>query len=491
VIALAVCCAAIFWAARTVWENSHPAVAIAQAMRSADPDQRLAAIREVAVLAADDSGAVIPPLVTALKDPVPGVRSAAAQSLGTMGSKAITAGTKAEAVRAAAQGLFAALNDPDASVRSEATRELATLADLASETSRRSAGRGKAKAADAAAPPAPNLIDLKEVVAGILELLGDPDIEVRRATLLAIGNVAPKVYGNPPEGLFKAIEDESPIIREAAITASAGFSHDLDALVPSLLRHAEHDDPAVKGASLQALGRINPRALSKSVTPVLTEGLRSRSPDLRLQLVSLIGKMPPDPTATVPALIDVLRETDKSDQARMAGQMAMTVYAGPAQEAAQVLGRIAPGTPAAGQAIAALAGVVRAGPPPRRAASARALAQFGPAASEAVTGLIAMLKLAAASEQITEDGPAAARALGRIAPGTSRARDAVDALTTALKANSAPMREAAVEGIRSFGPAAASDPATISTLRELEKDRMPNIRKAATSALEALKAGSH
>jgi hypothetical protein len=173
----------------------------------------------------------------------------------------------------------------------------------------------------------------------------------------------------------------------------------------------------------------------------------------------------------------------------MAGTVVMISYEGPAQEAAQVLGRIAPGTPAAGQAISALTEVVQSGPPRRRAAAAKALAQFGRSASGAVTGVVALLQEAATGEQVTEDGPSAARALGRIAPGTSESKKAVDALAAAMQSRLAPNREAAVKAIASFKQDQASLTGVVAKLSELhEKDRVPAIREAAESALKELTA---
>jgi HEAT repeat protein len=450
----------------------------------------LAAIREASALGADESPAAMRPLLAALADPVADVRKSTAQALGTVASYAVNSGTEAETVRAVAQGLFGALKDPDASVRMEAAGALVTLAEIASGNSRGTGGRGKAKAARPSGAP-PSMIDQKAVVAALLDLVGDPDTEVRRAAILGVGNIASKLPGNPPQALFAALEDESPIIREAAVAALVRFPSGLDALVPILFRLVEHDEPLVRAACTTALGRIRPSALTPAVTPLLIAGLASREQDVRLHSVALIGRMSPDPRVAVPALIAVLREPYDSDQQRMVGQLAMVAYAGPAQEAAQALGRIAPGTPAAGQAISALTEVVRSGPPRRRAAAAKALSQFGPAAAEAVTGLITFLEEAEAAKQMTEDGASAARALGRIAPSTSAADKAVAALSAVLKSDSVPTREAAIESLQSFGPAAANARSVISTLRELnEKDPVPSIRRAAASALEALKAGS-
>src|SRR5262249_45086350 len=146
--------------------------------------------------------------------------------------------------------------------------------------------------------------------------------------------------------------------------------------------------------------------------------LGNRDREVRVQLVTLLARMAPDPHAATSALIAVLREPMESDQAGVSGPGQPISYSGPAQGAARALGRIAPGTPAAGVAITALTEVVQAGPAQRRAAAAEALGQFGPAAVQAVTALITMLKETAAAKVPTGDGASAARALGRIAKGT-------------------------------------------------------------------------
>jgi HEAT repeat protein len=484
-VTFVICGGATYWASRAVYEHTHPSAALARALQSSDPDQRLAAVREISTLGPDENSAAVRALVPALSDPVAGIRSVSAEALGRVGSTAVNVGKDAEAVRIAVDGLLTALKDQDASVRLEAASALAGLAESERNPSSRGArGKGKAKAA-----PTPthdsNLVDHSAIVAALLELLKDSDVEVRRIALLGVGRVASRGSGEPPEALYEAIEDKSPIMREAALAALSGFPRGLDKLIPTLLQHAEHDEALVQAACDRALARIQPSALSPAVMPLLIDGLKNRDRNIRLHLVSLVGRMSPDPGLAVPPLIAVLREADKSDERQMAGTMAMASHAGPAQEAAQVLGRIAPGTPGAEATINALYEVVQSGPPQRRAAAARALGRFGHAAARAVPGLIAYLQDAVASKQTSEDGPAAARSLAQIAPGTPDAKKAAEALSAAFKADFAPAREAAVKAIASFKKDEAGSNDLISQLTMLhENDRVPVIRAAAESALE-------
>jgi HEAT repeat protein len=267
-----------------------------------------------------------------------------------------------------------------------------------------------------------------------------------------------------------------------AIGILAGYSTGLEALIPVLLRRMEQDEQPVREACRAALYRIRPSALSPAAVPALIAGLATRDAVARRRLVALLSGLSPDPRAAVPALIRVLQDPDESDEVSMEGRVSS--YEGPAQQAAEALGRIAPGTPAAGEAISALAQVVRSGPPPRRAAAAEALARFGPAAASTVPALIGFLRETLSAKEATDAGDAAATALGRIAPGIPEAPSAVTALTDALKSGSASTRGGALRALGSFGPAAAT---AIAPVREIEKnDPTPNIREAAADTLKAI-----
>ena len=118
----------------------------------------------------------------------------------------------------------------------------------------------------------------------------------------------------------------------------------------------------------------------------------------------------------------------------------MTVYSGPAHEAAKLLGEISPGSPTAGLVIDALTSVVRSATPQRRSSAAEALGEFGPSAAAAIPDLAQMLQAVdpPGTSTPTRTAESAAGGLAQIAASTDgpRTQEAVAALKSALSAES-------------------------------------------------------
>jgi HEAT repeat protein len=488
-LVLVIACGAIFWAWRAVWEMRHPLLAAAGRIQSPSASQRLAAIQDVTELGTTGTADAIGPLIPALADGDAAVRRAAAQALGSVAALPARSSTEPDAVREAARGLVSALKDQDPSVRMAAADALRILAGV-SAGGARSTSRGKRGGRGAPASPGephPSVIDQAAVAGALLELLADRQADVRQAALFALGTIGPNALSEPPKALFDALKDESPSNRAMAVGALASFQRGLDPLLGSLLKLATADEPQVREACVRALGRIEPSGLSKAAVPTVIEALGSSDRDMRLAMIRLLAQLSPDVSAAVPALSAVMKKEPIDSDQRVSGPAMQATYIGPAQEAADTLGRLAPGTPACGPAIAALAEVVRSAPQQRRAAAATALSRFGPAAAEVVPALISMLAAAEPPNEPTGDRAAAALALGRIAPGTSFSEQSIAALTAVLKSDEIGTRTAAIRALTSFGQAAASAVPQISAIEE--KDPIPNVRKAAAAALEKLKVG--
>ncbi len=446
-IALAACCAAIFWAWRVWWDQNHPLQAAARGLGSGDVSRRVEAVRDVSEQGFGRAGESIRLLVPVLKDRDVGVRTAAAESLGRLASNAIGVGNSADEARAATAALLELTRDPSDRVRAAGTGSLAVI--VAAAAAPRPEGRNAGAARKAAAP----VIDIDTVADTLTAALDGPDEPVRQAALIGLAALAANRPGGPPPSLIKALDDESAANRAAAAVALGSFRQGLDPAIPSLLRHLDDRHGQVRESCAEALRRIRPPAVSPAVAPAVIAALRIPDRLGRSSVVTLMVGLKPDPGAAVPALIAVLREPIDSD-AKVVERSAVGYdsYNGPAHDAARALGAIAPGTPQAGEAMAALAEVVRSGPPQRRGSAAEALGPFGPAAVSAVPALVGLLKETGTARLPTRAGGSAAGALGKIAPGTPAADEAIAALTTALRAPGSRLARPPSGRCRTSGP---------------------------------------
>ena len=477
ILALAFCGGAIYWLWLSEWRNNHPVLFAAQGLQARSAADRIAAANELGGMGSRYGGEVLLSLIPSLADPDVGVRVAVAKAVGLVGSTAVNREGDANAMSQTWPGLIGLLKDREAEVRGAAATSVGIIAGSAS------GGSGRGRGAGRAAKKAESGLDLDSAAKEITALIDDRDREVRLSAITTIGFLASKMTEGPPKSLLAAMEDESEAHRAAAVSALVKFRSGLDPWVPTLLKHVEKDERTVREACVAALRAIGPPAITASVAPALIGAIGSRNRDVRLHIVTLLARLAPDPRLAIPALMVVMREPIDSDS-RVVDPMSYPTYTRPAQAAMQSLSRLAPKTELAGEVIAALTEIVRSGPAQRKRAAALALSAFGSAAAPKVPVLIAFLKEAEASKGPSRDGVAAAQALGRLAPGTPAASDAVAALTAALSSSERLTREAAIEALVSFGPKAAS---AIPAIQEIQKkDRDVAVKKAATEALEKL-----
>lgn len=470
-IAIVACCAVVLWAARSVRESQNPTLAAARGLQSPDSSDRVDAASRLVLLKERDPLVAIPALIDAMDDRMPRVRMAAADALGAINEDTLRAGTAWEAVCAAVARLIRALEDPAPLVRLAAINSLTATA--------RAPVRGPAASIDRRA--------IVDVFAGLLD---DGDDEVRLRALYGV-KLCGSGLDNPPAALVAALEDRSPRIRAAAIRALAGFGCDLDPWLPYLLRDLEENDLEVSAACMEAVARVRP-PFSPAAIPALVAALGSRSQDVRSRVVRALVPLARDPRAAVviPPLLALLREPIDLQHTRPTrmGAMSEGYRLRAAALACEVLGKAAPGTPMAGEVVAALVEVVRSGDPERRASAATALAEFGPAAESILPTLVRIWR----EDLAREDGApyleceALAQALARIAPGTPSADAALAALIEALgpRPEGRPgMRQPAVEALPAFGAAAAR---ALPRLRDWQKAPYPQLRTAADRAVAAI-----
>jgi HEAT repeat protein len=472
-IALVACCAAVLWTWRYLSENYDPVRREQRsiqeraigALRSGGPAERLAAIVELEGVGLEDSSIAIPPLIRALEDPETQVRVASAEALASIGPGVAKSRSGGETIRDAATALIRCLKDPEPRVRTEAMISLGRIA--------------RPQIGGAATPP----LDRRSVMDALIAMFGDRDAGVRR---IAIHTVASHFSeSGPPEALAAALKDDSAENRAAAILGLSFARQGLDPWIPKLLRLAEHDpDPSVRKACLSTLHHaFEVRAVTAAALPALIASLKSADAEVRSRVAFILGFLKAGADAAIPELLRVLNEPlapgvgPGYDTGRIID---------PGCAAAWALGRIAPGSVEAKRVIAALTEVARSGPVIRRSWAAYALGDFGPAAEEAVPVLVKVIE-ESTPDPPTENEASAAEALGKIAPGTPSADQAVAALLPVLESKVRDSRIRAIKALGRFGPRAG---AAVPKMRALKADRDEEIRNAAAKSLLAIDTAS-
>ena len=487
IVGVGLCAMMVVWSMGEPDKNDQPGAPRALgAISSGDPTARVAAIREVAQLGLADSGRSIPPVVKALADPEAVVRAQAAESLGVLGSYAVWARLTGDAaaaqdegtIDAATKALLGSLaSDTQTSVRAAAAGGLGNIS-ATSPRAPRTKGSRKGGSAKSAEPPSPSpaAVDYRAVVTALIAALGDKDGEVRASVATALGAAGPYVSEEPPPLLVATLKDQSSAARAATAQALARFPRGLDPVLAALIPLAAKDDGTVRQACIQALRDIKPSALSIAAIPALIEGLKNSDREIRFFAIKLLAEFGPQAKDAVPGLITVLNEPIGSDKSTAGGGRAfVTVFVGPAHEAATALGKIAPGTPQAAESIAALARVASGVAHQRRASAADALGEFGAAAKPAIPDLVKMLEEADADDGLTAatDREAAAKALNRVAVDSPSSEAVVSALRHSLRTDSKKPRAAVVSALQQLGTKAAAAAPEIDALKN---DPDPNVR---------------
>jgi HEAT repeat protein len=200
------------------------------------------------------------------------------------------------------------------------------------------------------------------------------------------------------------------------------------------------------------MARIRTTALSPESVPFLSAVLRSENPRARAVTCSLLMQFGSDARAAVPELIAAARQKP--------GRPAESAPSDPELRdvnnlAIEALGRIAPQTESAALAITALRDILRVEDPSTWNTAVYAVEQFGRAALPVVPELIRGLHKTTTAEDTRIDGYSAARALGRIAPGTPAAEKSIAALSEALAAGPPHIRYAVASALGEFGAASA------------------------------------
>jgi HEAT repeat protein len=486
-LVLVAVCGLFAWAGWRIWANldedetARNFKETLQQLRSKDPSERWRAAANLQIVSnARDIDPAVASLIVALGDQDSQVKITAARALGALvlrlripSESDVTASS--EVVRkhteAATTALAEVLADPEADVRQAALVGLTLLTKQPNSTPRGgvAARAPTIQGAESARPSKPIWQPAPELSEG----LETGEMKWTKATAQAF-------YGyldmDAPPPIVTALKDPSNAVRLEAVRCLENYPLNLDAAIPTLISLLEREDPELHNACLYTLRAAWPTSV---VLPSLTEALTSKNADVRAPAILLLGRIGPDASSTVPALLAVLKESPAPATSRPSS--------GPQQDpaimAARALGQIS----SSDEVIASLSETLGSDLVTRHGGAAYGLAQIGEKARIAAPNLVAAYRKWFDSKGRSEVGRSMTAALGRIAPKTPVESDAVKLLGDTLDSKDESLVENAARALAKFGKEAA---ATIPKLRALKENGQSDASAAAAAALEAIEGKS-
>ncbi len=350
----------------------------------------------------------------------------------------------------------------------------------------RSGDRGEREAA-ARFFRAPDPADSTIAAAALIDALKDEDVQVRCEAVRALGVVAKQLVGprESPARATPAMEALVNVMLDRRGETRAPHSSNLArAVIPSPgatvfnvgrasvgmpsswadeseivdMARILNDPPWM---AARALGEVAPNTgYAETAVAALTQALRTDGNERRLRVVvRSLGKFGPAAGTVVPDLTLALQ---KAVEARGGQDLWLCTVA-------ETLVRIAPGTTEADQAIDALVDCVRTRERDEQKAMAlKALVRMGSTAQRAVPPLIAIMKESQMKPKAVVGRRWVPAALVKIARGTPAAAEAVRALGEQLEVDENDLRFDALEALKLFGPAAASEIPRIEALKDAQ-----------------------
>ncbi len=436
---------------------------------SSDPGRRTAAV--AALVAFPPDAALVAGVTKSIQDRDESVRLASLRALADIGLNSPLAAPKV---------LSAALDDESADVRAGAAMALAhvglgvdpfipAMVRHAEQDPVAHVREACAFALRELGPPAITAKVVPDLISGLDSRVGN----LRIAAAIVLPRLGRPAQAAIP-ALIRAIRMPAGADDAPGARAQMRDPDPMTGRIPGMppIPGRRHDGPPEQRCwTIQALAHLAPgSAMARESVMVLLEVLKPEETDLSTAALAALGEFGPAAAPAVPVLLQTLRQAIADRKIWLSVWIAGT------------LSRIAPDAPSSHEALVYLEEFMRTAPGYGllRFKAADALGEFGPAAVAAVPSLIDLLTRGPLPGRIP-----AAKALGRIAPGTAQDDRAVEALAESLRMDPDSRGTLEViEALTRFGQKAAI---AIPRLKELELAPNREVRSAAQKALAALK----
>jgi HEAT repeat protein len=128
-------------------------------------------------------------------------------------------------------------------------------------------------------------------------IINDPDPEIRRLAIEAIGNIKPNISREIMDALVIASNDENVHIRRAAVITAEHFDIFPYTLITLLRRRLGDSDRLVRELAMSVFEKIGTIGVHN-----LIRGLKDPNPEMRLTIVVTLGRLGEDATSAVNVL---------------------------------------------------------------------------------------------------------------------------------------------------------------------------------------------